>query len=240
VRRFKPLALIAILVITVASCAGGTNQFPPASQPGAQPLGAQWDASQPVGPDAEELIQDMDVAVQVVNNYWNIHWSEFFTGTYTPPRVVGLYDASTSGGEPTCGGQPVPPDNALYCSTGEDFLAWDVALMAKGAQYGDSWVYLVIAHEWAHAIQYRLSEELQTLDAELQADCLAGAVLYGAARDGTLQFEQGDEREITIGLTQLADETPWTQEGDHGDAFQRIQSFALGRNGGVTACLPGA
>jgi predicted metalloprotease len=112
--------------------------------------------------------------------------------------------------------------------------------MAKGAQFGDSWVYLVIAHEWAHAIQYRLSKDLQTLDAELQADCLAGAVLYGAARDGTLQFEQGDEREITIGLTRLADETPWTQEGDHGDAFERIQSFALGRKGGVPACLPGA
>jgi predicted metalloprotease len=110
--------------------------------------------------------------------------------------------------------------------------------MVLGAQFGDAWVYLVIAHEWGHAIQYRLNASLQSKAAELQADCFAGAALYGAAADGTLLFEEGDEKEITLGLTAIADETPWTDQGDHGNAFERVQSFAAGRSGGVPACLP--
>ena len=188
-------------------------------------------------PSPQELVDDTNVAVRVVNNYWAQHWSEFFTGTYQPPTVWGMYDSSTGGG-PTCGGNPPVPGNAFYCATGEDFLAWDAQLMARGVQFGDAWVYLVIAHEWGHAIQFRLDRSLASKAAELQADCLAGAVLYGAARDGTLVFEQGDEKEITRGLTEMADETPWTSEGDHGDAFERVQSFGQGRSGGVIACLP--
>ncbi|MGH8089010.1 MAG: neutral zinc metallopeptidase, partial [Stenotrophomonas sp.] len=103
---------------------------------------------------------------------------------------------------------------------------------------GDAWVYLVIAHEWGHAIQARLSRALGSRQAELQADCFAGAVLYGAHNDGTLQFEQGDEKEIANALARIADDTPWTKQGDHGDPFQRIQAFGTGRSGGVMACLP--
>lgn len=246
------LITVAGVVVVTASCTVVTSEsrLPTENQqsaPAPQPRnpgqleqvvpGAQLEASQELGPNTQELLQDMNTAVQVVNSYWATHWSDFFTGTYTPPTVAGLYDGSTTGG-PTCGGAPPVPDNAFYCATGEDFLAWDANLMAKGFQFGDSWVYLVIAHEWAHAIQYRLSEDLQSQSAELQADCLAGAVLYGASRDGTLKFEQGDEKEIATGLAELGDETPWTQEGDHGDAFERIQSFSIGRTGGVQACLP--
>ena len=189
------------------------------------------------GPTPEEIADDTDVAVQVVNDFWARHWSEFFTGTYQPPRVWGTYSSAT-GDVPTCGGQPAVPDNAFYCATGEDFLAWDERLMEKGAQYGDAWVYLVVAHEWGHAIQYRLERSLNSAADELQADCFAGAALYGAAGDGNLIFEQGDEREIRAGLSALADETPWTSRGDHGDALQRVQAFGDGRSGGPTACLP--
>ena len=37
-------------------------------------------------------------------------------------------------------------------------------------------------------------------------------------------------------LSALADETAWTSSADHGDPFQRVQWFTLGRNGGVNAC----
>ena len=63
----------------------------------------------------------------------------------------------------------------------------------------------------------------------------------GLARDGEfrLEFEQGDEKEIVDGLNFIADEVPWGMTGDHGDSFQRIESFDTGRTGGVPACLPG-
>jgi len=61
------------------------------------------------------------------------------------------------------------------------------ALMGAGYQkIGRAWVYLIIAHEWGHAIQARLSRRMVSVAAELQADCLAGATLAGAQRDRTL------------------------------------------------------
>lgn len=230
--------LLAAAVALAAGCSVQANGGPAPSTAGPSPSAAQPAAPETGGagmPDAAELQGDIETAVTVTNGFWATHWTEFFTGTYTPPRVAGAYGAPYT--SPTCGGTPPEPDNAFYCQTGEDFLAWDNMLMAQGAQIGDAWVYLIIAHEWGHAIQYRLAKELQTPDAELQADCLAGATLYGAVKDQTLQFEQGDERELTRALTELADDTPWTQEGDHGDTFERIGAFGQGRTGGVDACL---
>jgi uncharacterized protein len=95
-----------------------------------------------------------------------------------------------------------------------------------------------LAHEWVHAIVDQLDQSSQAQAAELQADCLAGAALYGAVADGTLLLQPGDEAEITNGLTGLADQTSWTSSDDHGDPFQRITAFNAGRTGGVPACMP--
>lgn len=212
-------------------------QQPPARLSGIQPTSSPDPGeAQESAPSVQEILQDMEVATNVVNNYWASHWSELFTESYRPPKVVGLYDG-TKANAPSCNGRPLEAGNAYYCLPG-DFVAWDASLMARGFKSGDAWVYLVIAHEWGHAIQARLSKALESKGSELQADCFAGAVLYGALSDGTLQFEKGDEKEIANGLASLADETPWTKEGDHGDAFQRIQAFGIGRSGGVKACLP--
>jgi predicted metalloprotease len=110
--------------------------------------------------------------------------------------------------------------------------------MNRSQEVGDAWVYLVIAHEWGHAIQQRISLSLNDRQSELQADCLAGATLFGAVEDGSLQLEEGDVKEIANSLTLVADETPWTNSSDHGDPFERIGAFDTGRNGGVRACLP--
>lgn len=185
----------------------------------------------------KEIADDMRVAQQETDAYWSRHWSNFFTGKYSSPRVIGLYDGTNPRTAPRCEGKPLQADNAFYCRPG-DFVAWDASLILKGAKIGDSWVYLVIAHEWGHAIQNRLVDSLVMPAEELQADCLAGAELYGAAADGRLTFEPGDEKELVDGLDQLADETSWTDTQDHGDAFQRISYFDRGRSGGVLACLP--
>ncbi len=187
--------------------------------------------------DPEELAEDLDSAVAVTLDWWTRHWADYFTGTYTPPTVVGLYDGYDPATAPTCGGVPLDPDNAWYCSDG-DYVAWDKSLMELAFELGDAWPYLIVAHEWGHSIQARLSVELQDDQRELQADCLAGAVLYGAAAEGTLEFEEGDEKEIVDGLNYIADELPWGMSGDHGDSFQRIEAFNLGRSGGVPGCLP--
>src|SRR5664279_4751537 len=171
------------------------------------------------GVTLEELKEDMQGAQDIVDGYWAKHWSDFYTGTYEPPTVLGLYDGTVADETPTCDGTPLEAYNASYCAP-EDFVAWDVNLMVRGADLiGDTWVYLVIAHEWGHAIQERLDPSL-----------------VGAAADGTLTIEDGDEKEMVSSLSALADEMAWTSSADHGDPFQRVQWFTLGRNGGVNAC----
>jgi len=192
------------------------------------------------GVTIDELVDDIASAEEVVDGYWANHWSDFFTGTYQPPTVKGLYDGTDPSTIPTCDGEPLEAYNALYCVS-EDYVAWDSGLLLDGAdQIGDTWVYLVIAHEWGHAIQARLDTGLVAVADELQADCLGAAALFGAVADGTLELEEGDEREMISSLNVLADDMAWTMTSDHGDSFQRVEWFTIGRNGGVQACFDAA
>lgn len=182
------------------------------------------------------LLKEISTAQRVVDKYWSRHWAEYFPGRYASPHVVGTYDGSSSN-SPFCGSQQLPENNAIYCRPG-DFVAWDSQLMVHGYKDGDSWPYLVIAHEWGHVIQSRIGKTLTSTASELQADCLAGATLFGAAADGDLVFEFGDQKELAAALSALADETSWTASKDHGDPFERIGSFDQGRLYGLTACIP--
>lgn len=184
----------------------------------------------------DPMQEDIDAAVQGVDEFWKKHWSDYFTGSYTPPQVLGLYDG-TAVDAPTCDGVPLEAGNALYCPS-EDFLAWDVGLMKEGYATGDSYVYFVVAHEWGHAIQSRLDVTLQEVSTELQADCLAGAELQGAQDDESIVFEEGDAAELEQAIHSVSDQLPWTKPEDHGDADQRTKAFVRGLDGGVNACLP--
>ncbi|GAA1516350.1 hypothetical protein GCM10009677_57080 [Sphaerisporangium rubeum] len=183
----------------------------------------------------DDMNQDIKTAVYAVNRYWAAHWRQYFPGYYRPPYVLGAYGGGLRAA-PVCGNSRVAYDNAVYCPYG-DYIAWDITLMAGGYRAGDAWVYLIIAHEWAHAVQNRIPSRFVPAAKELQADCLAGAVLSGAARDRTLVFEDGDVGELRAALRALADDTPWTDTGDHGNARQRVNAFTYGTRHGVRGCL---
>ena len=192
--------------------------------------------------DYEDFLDDVDGGIASADTYWADHWSEFFPDEYTSPSVNGdngLYDGYDPASDPGCGGQDLGPENAFYCIP-EDFVAWDLSLMVNGFADGDTWVYLVIAHEWGHAIQARIDPALVADQTELQADCFAGASIFGSVADGYLSLDDGDLAEITTALSRLADATEWTSSSDHGDPFQRIGAFDIGRQGGPTACFAGA
>lgn len=209
-----------------------------------EPTSTDTSASMTIVPtgtvDEAELAEDIQTAQTATDAWWRKHWKDYFTGRYTAPNVVGLYDGYDEENAPTCFGDVLPPGNAFYCPDG-DYVAWDKTLLELGYEIGDAWPYLIIAHEWGHAIQADLSMDLHSEQYELQADCLAAAALYGADRDTPplLRFEPGDEKEIVEGLNFIADEVPWGMSGDHGDSFQRIEAFNLGRTQGVPGCLPG-
>ncbi len=198
---------------------------------------ASTDSTLASGVTIEELADDLEAAQQVVDGFWAKHWSDYYTGEYKSPTVVGLYDGTDEENAPTCDGEQLESYNAFYCVS-EDYVAWDASLLVNGADLiGDSWVYLVVAHEWGHAIQARLEDDLVATAEELQADCLGAAAMYGAVADKTLELEPGDDQELIGSLTTLADQMPWTMASDHGDPFQRVEWFTKGRNGGVPACF---
>jgi predicted metalloprotease len=189
-------------------------------------------AAEPVTP--REANSDQLQAYQSVDGYWRTHWAEFFTGRYTTPHVVGIYDSRMN--PMPCDGRFWTSNNAWYCKS-TDSLGFDLQYMEQVFDLGDSFIYLVVAHEWGHAVQARLAPQLQARQLELQADCFAGAALYGAGRDGTLLWDDGDLDELTSSLTRVADKYPWTDVGDHGNPSQRISAFLEGA-GGPQKCLP--
>ena len=222
--------------MAVAVLAGGctTSSAPPGGSPAETTQTAQPTQTAEPAVDREAMQDDEQTAVKAVDGFWRRHFAQQFGQPYRSPRVAGAY-TGTDG--PSCGGEPSVPFNAFYCQPG-DFLAWDEDLMAAGySQIGDAWVYLIIAHEWGHAIQARLDNDLVSVAAELQADCLAGAALQGAADEGVIAIEPGDGEELAKTLAAVADDYPWTKESDHGSAEERTSSFNTGVQGGVSACI---
>jgi uncharacterized protein len=225
-------AVTAAALVTSCTTTSSTPQDESATQAPTAEATAAATATATV--DREAMKTDEQDAVNAVDSFWRRHFAELFGQPYRSPRVAGSY-VGTDG--PPCGGEPESvPFNAVYCRPG-DFVAWDDNLMAAGySQIGDAWVYLIIAHEWGHAIQARLRDDRVSVAAELQADCLAGAALQGAADEGLITIEPGDSEEIARTLAAVADDYPWTDVSDHGNAEQRTSAFSTGVEGGVTAC----
>ncbi|MGI5415808.1 neutral zinc metallopeptidase [Actinomadura luteofluorescens] len=237
-RSRRLAAALALAAALTGACEYGPAATGPGARPAAQgtPVASRAPAPRQAAFDEREFREDVRTAETLTDDYWRRHWDRLFTGEYSSPRVVGLYDGRDPSSAPVCGGERFEPDNAAYCPTG-DFVAWDAHLMRSGYARGDAWVYLVISHEWGHAVQNRLRRGLVSPAAELQADCLAGAALYGSSDDGTLRFEDGDEQELVDAFKVIGDRAPWTRPGDHGSAVQRLRAFSRGGEKGVRACF---
>lgn len=234
IRRLTASAVAAAIVLMLAGCSaalGGLYRSDSTGTATESAVGSNAVVS------AEEIDQEIADAIDVVGQFWSAHFSEFYTGgdDYIPPSDFIPYFASAL---PSCAGEEVVPFNALYC-TPDNTVLWDQDLMdSMYVNGGDAGIYLVIAHEWGHAIQSQISDDAVWSAPELQADCFAAAALYGAVTDGNLAWEDGDTAEIANALTALADETAWTDTDDHGDPLDRIDAFNDGRVGGVEGCYP--
>ncbi|WP_194905450.1 hypothetical protein [Quadrisphaera sp. INWT6] len=189
--------------------------------------------------------QELTDAITVVDQYWADNHQGYFGDEYVAPLVftgeAGVQGMYTSGVDShPCGGEEaLTPTNALHCAepVGEDWIAVSDDLLLDGtAQIGDAFTYLVVAHEWGHAIQLR-HPELTAPWVELQADCIAGATLAEASDQGLVTWEEGDDEEVAAGLLAVADETGWTDTTSHGSAEERASSFQHGIDTGLTGCL---
>jgi predicted metalloprotease len=208
----------------------------------AQPAGPRTTGTAPAGTEVVdgtrtvgEFRKDFKGATRLAQAYWR----KELTASGVDFEPISEVVAYTEDGEVQCGGQPIGLNNAAYCSDG-DFIAYDVN-WAFGAfrQIGDAFIFYLLGHEYAHAVQARLGIRKRfTIQQELQADCMAGAYIAGSEEARLLDLEDGDIDEFRNGLLAVGDDPgqPWFAEDSHGTAQQRTKAFTGGYDDSLKAC----
>jgi hypothetical protein len=191
----------------------------------------------------ESMSTTIQNAVATTGAYWSAHWAEDFpySRAFSPPHLfgtnAGLYSSqSTAAGPlPVCGTPSNSQDdyttnNAGYCSQ-TDTLFWDAAWMNQSQTVGTGLLYLTVAHEFGHVVQYRLNLANSETQPELLSDCLAGVEIYGAAADGLIDLTPGEDQEFRNTFTAGG------SSDSHGSVTDRVTAFEYGRTSGVDSCF---
>ena len=200
----------------------------------------------PSGSASSQYDGDINATIADIQAYWTKTMPEVYQQDYEPIPADRLIPYSQSNPPPSCGGRGTTPytevaGNAFYCSQG-DFVAWDEQeLLPKlRKQFGNFAPALVLAHEWGHAIQARVGfDTYQTIYLEQQADCFAGAwTAHVASGDASVQMNDEDLDGALAGLLQLRDPSgiDGSQDGAHGNGFDRVGAFQDGYEGGAKTC----
>lgn len=238
----RALAVLGLIGVVTAGCTDPDNVLPDSPAPSTDVAAGQPSAPSPrdgrttaTESHVPEILQDLNDAVDAAEQYWAATFAAE-GATFRPVRRVYAY---VPGDGTTCGGRPNAPRNASYCRV-DDTIAFDVRWTARAFEaLGDAFVYYLIAHEYAHAVQARLANRFEyTIQLELQADCYAGANLGDQIRAGALQIEEGDIDELRRGLRAVGDPegTPWFDQRAHGTPEQRIEYFGRGFDDSLDAC----
>ena len=194
-----------------------------------------------------EVLTDPDevteLALEDLRTYWAGTMVEVYDTDFRP-LTGGYVPYGPRSPLPACGPEPVTYDqiaeNALYCPA-EDLIAWDRENLIPGLQerFGSLTVGLVMAHEFAHAVQARAGVRGATVTLELQADCFAGAWVDDV-EDRIPTFHTGADAldSAVAGLLELRDTlgVPGYATTAHGSGFDRVSAFQQGYEEGPAAC----
>jgi predicted metalloprotease len=222
------LAAGAVVLVVLTGC-GGTKSPPSAA--------TSTMASLPPG-------QVVTLALSDIERFWTATYPTISGGKAFQPIQGGYHPYTQSSPPPACGGEEgVYQPNAFYCPIG-DFIAWDAEKLIPQLQsnFGQLLVALVMAHEYGHAVQHRQGVTDQpTVVLEQQADCYAGAWLADAMAGHSGSFQGITPAQIDdalAGMLLLRDQpgTSATNEGAHGNAFDRIRALQDGVQNGAVKC----
>jgi predicted metalloprotease len=155
------------------------------------------------------LTVSAQTTVDLVVNDIDAFWAQQFANPYFSP---GAYCAA---------------DQTVYYST-----AW-----APNDPAAEILWWTVLSHEWGHHIQWQVDTGVSTtMEAELQADCFAGAYMSHAEAAGLVS---PDSVSMALSLTQSAGDVWFFLPDDapeHGNKAERALAFMQGLNGGVADC----
>jgi uncharacterized protein len=191
----------------------------------------------------ERVLSDAAALQPLLDEFWSQHLYDVYGLEFDAPDRFEYYVADE--GNSTCGGEDVPGvQNAYYCTVdGDEYVAFDVDWLASylEAHPGDATTFLVLAHEWGHAVQDTWTEQEPGVDywegaaQELNADCLAGVFWDEGTRNGFIIEEEGDADAVYMWLYEGGSGT-WMDPGDHGSPEQRQVAFSDGFTYGVDYC----
>jgi len=193
------------------------------------------------GSDGEPWNLAAAAAIEDLEGYWGETMPDVFGIEFVP--IAGGFYAFSPGEElPPCAAAASDLElNAYYCEP-PDVVAWDDTFLLPDIYEfsGDLGVALVIAHEWGHAVQARVGFTGATITFEQQADCYAGA-WFGHVRDGGSDLFRVTDADLDRALANLLElgDQPGVAANDpfaHGSAFDRINAFQQGIEGGATVC----
>ena len=198
-------------------------------------------------------------ALSDVMSFWKVEFPKISGGRSLTPLKGGLYSVDgsqviDSGALPTAvrhnacarADKAFVVDNGAFCRL-DDSIAWDRApqhLFAQlAAHYGPFVVALIFAHEFGHAISYRLgvfNQDLPTIDTESQADCAAGAWAASALKNQDPHFLDVTPQTLDDALEGFLDgrdSVPGSPDDiSHGNGFDRLSAISDGLAHGVTYC----
>ena len=224
-------ALVALGCVAAPQEPTGQRPRPATTTKAAEPADPDVDGTDTV----QEFQGDVGDARQIAEEYWQREFTRSGLD-FEPIAELIAYDED---GEVSCGDQGLGLNNAAYCSAG-DFIAYDANwAFAAFRQVGDAFIFYLLGHEYAHAVQRRLGIQKQfTIEQELQADCMAGAYIGDMQKRNRLRLEEGDLEELAAGLEAVGDDPgqPWFAEGAHGTARQRTAPFNKGYRRSLVPC----
>ncbi|WP_033291931.1 neutral zinc metallopeptidase [Amycolatopsis jejuensis] len=257
-RRNALVALVVTAVLATAACGEKTPVATPGAgnvaglpvthfESGLQP-GAPKPDLQVRGAGGTEDDRLATAAIADVQAYWGATLPADFGGKeFKPVSSLLSYDSRRDTEKTGCGSvrQLV---NAFYCA-GDDSVAWDrgVLLPMLRKRFGPMSVVTVLAHEFGHAIQYRLgpqagiSKATPTVVKEQQADCFAGGYFRWVA-EGKSKFYRVSTAEgldqVMAAMFFIRDQagSSGTDKQAHGTAFDRTFAFQAGFEKGPKEC----
>ncbi len=187
----------------------------------------------------------MRAALRSVSEFWGKNISTVYDVQFRPLKG-GVYAYSSGSRIPPCDGQAMPylllQENAFYCPE-SDFIAWDDEGLFPRLEkkFGRFLLAVVLAHEWGHAVQERTATYLETIYAEQQADCFAGAWAASLSTDSNPELVKLRDAELDralSGLIEFRDVVGMTPSdfGAHGSGFDRVRAFQDGFTSGLATC----
>jgi len=254
--RRSLMALTGVVALGLAGCGGGKSAQLSEGDVAGLPVTHFESGLKPNAPEpdldvtnvSDEEADRLAVAtIADVQDYWSATMPSSFDLEFEPVESLLSYDSDGENQENGCG-DTRRNANAFYCSR-DDSVAWDrgVLLPTMMDQFGPLSVVTVLAHEFGHAVQYRLgdkagiSRNTPTIVKEQQADCFAGGYYRWVAESKSKYFDVSTSDGLNSALSSLflvrdSAGTSATDRSAHGTGFDRTYAFQIGFEDGPQEC----